>query len=768
MKSASVIMLIFFSVILLFCLIATEIQRRKHPGRTSSGLRLVFLFMTFPLMGNFIALITEDELISTSGYIVLLLGIGLLCFNMVGFVMDYCEFKYRNTPVQYISLALFAVYSVSICLNPVFHHVFYVKESYFSDGRKYYDLISLWGRYIGFAIIELLLLIMIIALVVKCTRISSAYFEKYIFLIISLIVCALFEAYFMFSDIAVDMIIAGYIIYGVMSFYLLFLYRPLFIRGRLTNAVVENHNDGIIFYDANADALYANDQAFNILEVEEHDPDKCTDRLIEIMGGADIHANFEIPAKFVDAYGNTRYLIINHRLMKDSRKLDIGSFFSIHDNTSEVRLDERRRYLSRHDELTGLYNRSTFIEEVDDLRKKNPETAYYMIVSDINDFKLVNDVFGRESADRTLINIANIIMQKAHKGSVYCRWGGDVFAAFARKDVINFDDLEKMVAAAPVKDASINHPVIVHIGIYEMTPGEDIETAVMVDRATLAISSIKNDLSRRLAVYDNKLRADKIWEQRITSELPNAIAEGQIVPFIQPQYNFKGELEGGEILVRWDHKTEGLLSPARFIPIFEKNGLIAKIDHCMWESACSILSRWAKEGGGREKLNLSINISPKDFYFMNIYEVITSLVEKHNVDPARLRLEITESAIMSNPAENMKTITSLREYGFTIEMDDFGSGYSSLNMLKDMPVDVLKLDMVFLGKTADYAKSKIILSSIVNMANNLNMPPITEGVETKEQRDMMLEMGCKLFQGYYFSKPVPVSEFEKLPLVWKE
>ena len=153
---------------------------------------------------------------------------------------------------------------------------------------------------------------------------------------------------------------------------------------------------------------------------------------------------------------------------------------------------------------------------------------------------------------------------------------------------------------------------------------------------------------------------------------------------------------------------------------------------------------------------------------MNIYEVITSLVKKYNVDPARLRLEITESAIMSNPIENIKTITSLRDFGFTIEMDDFGSGYSSLNMLKDMPVDVLKLDMVFLGKTNDFAKSKIILSSIVNMANNLHMPPISEGVETKEQRDMMLEMGCKLFQGYYFSKPVPVSEFEKLPLVWKE
>ena len=164
---------------------------------------------------------------------------------------------------------------------------------------------------------------------------------------------------------------------------------------------------------------------------------------------------------------------------------------------------------------------------------------------------------------------------------------------------------------------------------------------------------------------------------------------------------------------------------------------------------------------------ISINISPKDFYFIDIYEKITGLVEKYGISPNKLHLEITESSVMNNAAEHIKQINSLRDYGFTVEMDDFGSGYSSLNMLKDMPVDVLKIDMVFLGKTSDYTKSKIILNSIVNMANNLEMPQITEGVETREQFDMLKAMGCKLFQGYFFSKPVPLAEFEKLPLIWE-
>ena len=289
----------------------------------------------------------------------------------------------------------------------------------------------------------------------------------------------------------------------------------------------------------------------------------------------------------------------------------------------------------------------------------------------------------------------------------------------------------------------------------------------LVDRAQLAIAGIKNEYNKCVAVYDDNLRKDKLWEQQITSELENALATGQIIPYFQPQYHADGHLKGGEVLVRWKHPKEGLIPPFRFIPIFEKNGMIATIDRYIWGEACRILKDWSNRTDGYEKLNLSINISAKDFYFMDIYEVITGLVKKYGIEPKHLHLEITESSVMNNTSEHIKTINKLRDYGFTFEMDDFGSGYSSLNMLKDMPVDVLKIDMVFLSKTDDIKKSSTILRSIVEMANKLEMPQITEGVETKEQFDMLKDMGCKLFQGYFFSKPVPLDEFEKLPLVWK-
>ena len=564
------------------------------------------------------------------------------------------------------------------------------------------------------------------------------------------------------------MSLIGYLFCGFLLFLFTFIYRPIFIRRRLADSVVENHIDGIIFYDTDVNALYANDRAYEILRIDPGNPDKCTDKLIEIMGGGDLGVDFDISTRFKDNSGEYNYLRITHRLMKDKRSKDIGSFFSIHDDTNQVKLDAERKYIATHDVLTGLSNRISFEEQVREIIRANPNESYIMQVSDINDFKLINDIFGRDKADQILLKIARDLEQYAHPGSAICRWRGDIFCAFLKKSSVDIALLEKQIKDTWSQSDIINSPVIIHVGIFEPS-AEDMNLSVsaMVDRAQLAIAGIKNDFNRCVAVYDDKLRKDKLWEQQITSELENALENGHIIPYLQPQYKADGHLEGGEVLVRWKHPKEGLIPPFRFIPIFEQNGMIAAIDQYIWGEACKILSAWSKRKDGFEKLNLSINISPKDFYFMDVFDVITSLVKKHGIDPKHLHLEITESSVMNNANENINTINRLREFGFTVEMDDFGSGYSSLNMLKDMPVDVLKIDMVFLEKTDDFKKSKIILSSIVDMANNLEMPQITEGVETQEQFEMLKEMGCKLFQGYYFSKPVPLEEFEKLPLIWK-
>lgn len=761
--------LVVISVILVAMIIATIYKRRKFLERTAVSLFNVLLSIIIPLGGNALAFFSDIELISKAGYTIMLLGDCFLMYNLMVFVTDYCDYHFRRSTLQLIVILVLSAISLSVLANPVFHHLYTTKLIVLPDGSTYYGMESEWGKLLGFCLLEALLILMVALLIDKCIQISSAYRERYIVVIIAIIICMGF-LFASFSDRPVNKSLLGYVVCGFLLFIFTFVYKPVFIKGRLADDVVENHTDGIIFYDTDVNAIYANDRAYSILDIKSGNPDKCTDKLLEVMGGADLGVDFDISTSFKNKTGSNTYLRITHRLMKDKSSKPVGSFFSIHDDTDQVNIDAERRYLATHDELTGLANRISFVEQVEEIIKANPNEAYFMQVSDINDFKLINDIFGREKADEILRKIASDLKIYAHPGSAICRWRGDIFCAFLKKSMVDIEALENQVKSTWGDNDIVNSPVIIHVGIFDtstMEKDEQLSVVSMIDRAQLAIAEIKNDFNHCVAIYDSKLRDNKLWEQRITGELQHALEEGQIIPYLQPQYRADGHLEGGEVLVRWNHPKEGLIPPFRFIPTFEQNGMIAHIDQYIWESACKILSDWSKRTDGHEKLNLSINISPKDFYFIDIYQVITSLVEKYKIDPKKLHLEITESSVMNNATEHIKTINNLREYGFTVEMDDFGSGYSSLNMLKDMPVDILKIDMVFLGKTDDHKKSKIILKSIVSMANNLDMPQITEGVETKEQFDMLKEMGCKLFQGYYFSKPVPLEEFEKLPLIWK-
>nr|MCR4674245.1 EAL domain-containing protein [Lachnospiraceae bacterium] len=212
-----------------------------------------------------------------------------------------------------------------------------------------------------------------------------------------------------------------------------------------------------------------------------------------------------------------------------------------------------------------------------------------------------------------------------------------------------------------------------------------------------------------------------------------------------------------EVLVRWEHPTEGLLVPGRFIDIFERNGMILNLDKYMWEMSCSLLKDWERKG--YHDYYLSVNISPKDIYLMDVCQYLTDLVNKYEIEPSKLKLEITENMI-SDTQRCIQLIENLQKNGFTVEMDDFGSGYSSLNTLKNIPVDVLKMDMGFLRDTRDKEKSEKIFSFVVELSKRLNMECIAEGIETKEQLDILVEYGCNIFQGYYFSRPIPVYEYE--------
>ena len=280
----------------------------------------------------------------------------------------------------------------------------------------------------------------------------------------------------------------------------------------------------------------------------------------------------------------------------------------------------------------------------------------------------------------------------------------------------------------------------------------------MFDRAHLALSAIKEEYQTHVSYYDEDLRNKVLWEKKISTELGDALIRREIQPFLQPIVDQNGKVVGMEALARWIHPQEGFLPPVKFIPTFEKNGMIVEIDKYMWRCACEILSKWKDR---YDDLFISVNISPKDFYFMDVTQEIQKLAREFDIDAAKLRIEITETVMMTDIDNRMKKLNVLKELGFLIEMDDFGSGYSSLNLLKDMPVDVLKIDMRFLNRAKDDEKARRILQTVMNLSDNLGILSLTEGVETKGQHEMLCDMGCKLFQGYLFAKPMPLDEVER-------
>ena len=245
----------------------------------------------------------------------------------------------------------------------------------------------------------------------------------------------------------------------------------------------------------------------------------------------------------------------------------------------------------------------------------------------------------------------------------------------------------------------------------------------------------------------------------MVNDFRRAIAKQEFQIFLQPQVDMDGTMLGAEALVRWFRPVYGMILPENFIGIFERSGLISSMDQYVWDMACKLLQRW--KHAGNEQYYISVNVSPKDFYFMDVYQTLTTLVECYEINPDNLHLEITETSVMKDAKKHLALIDKLREYGFQVVMDDFGSGYSSLNMLQDMNIDALKIDMEFLRKNDDSERSRMILEMILSLAKELEIQVIAEGTEQKDQLRYMQKLGCELFQGYYFAKPMPVCDFEK-------
>lgn len=425
-----------------------------------------------------------------------------------------------------------------------------------------------------------------------------------------------------------------------------------------------------------------------------------------------------------------------------------------------IKLSEDTTLISstEKDHVTGLYNREYFFEYIRqiEVHQRMPVDA---LAFNIDHFHLVNEMYGREKGDKVLVHVASVLGSVfGDKALISCRTGADTFYVYAaHTDDLSpyLDQINDLLCKGPVSGIRLR------AGIYQ-DADQGIDVQLRFDRAKIACDRIRGDYSSSVFYYSHDLYERSIYNERLIKDIDEGLAAGDFKVYFQPKYDVTGgtpKLRSAEALIRWQHPELGLISPGDFIPLFEKNGLIRKIDNYVWKNAAAQIKEWKEKYG--YSVAVSVNVSRIDIFDPGLQDKLRSILDANDLASDELMLEITESAYSENADTLTEVTEGLRAAGFKIEMDDFGTGYSSLNMITSIPIDVLKLDMQFIKQMEEDEKSMKLVELILDIARFLDVTVVAEGVETKSQLDMLKCMGCHVIQGYYFSKPVPASEFEK-------
>ena len=435
-----------------------------------------------------------------------------------------------------------------------------------------------------------------------------------------------------------------------------------------------------------------------------------------------------------------------------------------------IELSEDRDIIqsTERDALTGLYNREYFYRYAEQYDQYHRETPMDAIVLDINHFHMVNERYGKPYGDQVLRRIGEKLREMlSDSGGIVCRRGGDTFMAYCphRED---YQEILYSATAGLAEEGQTNSRVRLRMGVYSYVD-KSIDIERRFDRAKMASDTVRGSFTRTIGVYDGALHEKQLFAEQLIEDFPTALAENQFVVFYQPKFDVRPDtpiLSGAEALVRWKHPTLGFISPGVFIPLFEENGLIQKLDHYVWRETARQIRSWRDSYG--YAVPVSVNVSRIDMFDPNMIHTLQSLLEEFDLASEYLHLEVTESAYTQNSGQIVEAVERLRSIGFQIEMDDFGTGYSSLNMISSLPIDVLKLDMQFIRSAFREGGNTKMLEIVIDIADYLSVPVIAEGVETEEQLDSLKQLGCDLVQGYFFSKPVPAVEFEPFILQKKE
>lgn len=587
---------------------------------------------------------------------------------------------------------------------------------------------------------------------------------RYVNILIIFIIILTLNAIWVVLKIPVDCTNYFYGLSGILVFFFAYTYKPRNYVLTTIQGIANDSNDMFVCFNEEHKCVWFNsatrDFFIDITDLDnhlEHEFKNWRENTTQFEDMEDVLTwRIKIPK-------DGKNIDLELSIYKKHDKLNnyIGCYFRVRDITEQLKHEEEQKKLLGTDKLTGLPNRDFFFTQVRKIVKGKSATNFLFICCNIIDFKIYNNVFGEEAGNKVLQRNASYIAEKKGVAAAYGRISGDMFAMLLDEKIYRDEPFLDVMKNMEAEFSNTFYHMHMQMGVYKI---ENIQEPVssMCEKAILSMKIAKGDINHYINWYKEDNLNKNLDEKLVIGRFEQSLHNGEFKMFLQPQVTKDNKVLGAEALARWIDVDGNIITPDRFIPVLENNGLVSKLDKFLWEEAAQQLARWKKMG--REDLHISVNISVKDFYNEDLYRVFTDLVEKYNIEPKNLKLEITETAVINDTIAINRLLQKLRQFGFEIELDDFGSGYSSLGLLKDITVDTLKIDMSFLHRKnddEDDEKSWLILNEIARLAQVLNMNTIVEGVEELEQVETLSSFGCKVFQGYYFAKPETITSFEE-------
>ncbi len=684
-------------------------------------------------------------------------GVDWVLLFLMAYTQHYTEQFERVKSVRNVMIVYAVIDSVFMLSNAWFKQIFYVNITAENHKIICYGPMR-WVHNIHNIYAAVVLAIMLLAYCVVIIRTSKFYRIRYVVIGLTFLLGGTASVFASRINSMFNLSVLLFCLMSVSIYYFSLCYVPNELLQKTFALLIQDMNNGVICFDNLGRCIYCNDIVKGMYHIKDNlDNIDENYRLWYAQNQEELSEPAVFRTVYKEADGNNRYYEIVYARLFDEKENFVGAYFIFYDRTEEQQKFEREQYRAAHDSLTGLLNKEQFYVDTYRLLHDYPEEVFYMICTNIESFKFVNDIFGIAKGDAILRKQAHSMENYAAEKVLCARLQGDRFAMCVARSQFSKESICKEIQKIEEEFTNSAFNLRIFAGVYEI---EDIEEpiSIMCDKANIASETIRSNYQQKIAFYNTAQLVQSMKEKRIIGEYDRALEKHEFVMFLQPQVDATGKIYGAEALVRWEHPEKGLLAPGVFMETLEKTGLVYKLDRYMWERAAQKLREWKYKG---IPYHISVNISTEDFFFLDIYETFVHLIEKYEIQPDRLKLELTETTLMADFDKNMEILSKLQAYGFQIEIDDFGSGYSSLNMLRNISANVLKIDREFLKATENEGRDQEILQSIVILAEKIGMDVIVEGVETEKQLEMLMKMGCKLFQGYYFSKPIGVEEFEE-------